>query len=226
MTWFDIATNTGISLATGAIASGAVWWWLTRHLRPKLEWSETIARWRYDDDPSNEFRYEIKLYNTAKRDAVDVTWCIRIRLSGLNQSGRAEKVTLETDQLPIVRCKRNYAAVNDAQRASNKTLTNDQFKAQVMRIRFDRIDDKLRSRYAPVVPQEFRQKWINGENIDLLQLLSALPGSYLEVSAFYSDQYSWARSVATKDLRLDTIRPGRFRKYLTEHEESEIVARN
>jgi hypothetical protein len=84
----DLVVNVLLSLVTGMVGSILFWWLQFRVFRVRRAVSEKLARNRARSEP----RLQVKIRNTGRRDVIDLSVIIRIRLPGVAIAGIVEVI--------------------------------------------------------------------------------------------------------------------------------------
>ena len=75
--------NIIVSVITGITASYAIWYWVTKCLVPKLNFSGFISKLKTDENASG-FKYRFKFENAGRRNIIDLEVIVRFRIRGLH----------------------------------------------------------------------------------------------------------------------------------------------
>lgn len=99
-TWNQIA-SAFVGLLTGFITSAGFWWFTTRFLTPKIQWSARISV--TPRSASNAAANRIKIMNVGRRSAVDFSATCMLRVPGVTTGTNVRLVNLRTLDVPLPR---------------------------------------------------------------------------------------------------------------------------
>jgi hypothetical protein len=181
--WETQLLSVVVAVATGVFSSFAVWWWLTRRLRPKIEICPTLAVFTTD---SGYRATQCRIRNQGKRPVHDIDASVSIRMPSLIRKGVAEWAFLQHNYMPVL-------APGDSRRWS---------------IRPERSESLLR--YKRRLPTELMGKFGQTGRIEVRDLLRAVPGTEIRIAVFATDSYSKTRDYQEKRIPLKYVLDGRF----------------
>lgn len=173
--------------ATGIVSSLCAWWVLFHVLSPRLEICETIAKSRFDGDTYD--RYLIKIRNRSRRDVVDVSVVIRLRVHGLIREQTIEAFDFaDRDVIPIIRGR----------------------KATTHRLRLEDIPLMSLQRYGNYLPSPLWAALQVRDHHRPLEWIFWDQRTEIVVWVFATDTVSGTRRHAHRPFRGESIRAGRF----------------
>lgn len=181
--WVSQIIGMVIAITTGALSSFAVWWFLTRRLRPNIEICPTIATFIRRDAVQ---RWQVRIRNAGDRPVHDITVTLTMRLPSIITPHVADLADFPE----------HHVAVLGPDESRRWSLRPENAPA------FERYLDKL--------PKDIAHAYSAKETISLEALFRAVPGSTLRVSVFSTDSYSKTRDYKGRAFSVDDIRVGRF----------------
>jgi hypothetical protein len=182
-----------VGVVSALIASLLFWYVQFRVFRVKLELSPTLAKYRFSDE--SDFRYQIKVRNRGRRDALDMKLDVRCAVTGLVRTGSTETLRLREWSAPILSAG----------------------KESRYRIQPGRMPEATRIGYRKYLPPSIREALEEDLVIDLEEFLSLGDKTELRVYLSATDALSGARSLVPRFYTSDDIQDGRFLKGSFEH---------
>jgi hypothetical protein len=186
--WFGAA----IGLVTSAAVAGAGWFIPTKVLVPKLE----VRDWEAFKDDKGRIRYRFSVYNTGKRDAVDVTVSSTLFSRGWGKTPNNEYATI-TVPVSVSRIDVIPPAPGPSGPGDRRI---DALGARLITL----LTDELTDFQLKKLDQADRDNITSGQ-ITLNELFAlgvkgpdGKPDSFLNVVLYGVDRYSGARSVITE----------------------------
>jgi hypothetical protein len=193
----DLANSILVAVATGVVSSFAVWWWLTRWLRPRIRICPTLATFISADGGR---RTQFRIRNDGRRDAYDISIRVSLRMPALIAPGVIEWALLREEYLTALPAG-----------ASRRWSINPQ-SAEALDI------------YWKHMPNEIRDRRESGLPIRLEDLF-VIPRATLRVAVFATDSYSGGRQYVEVTFDSGCVKSGRFLGEGCDHAPSETWLR-
>lgn len=193
--WASVIVSVVVGVTTGVASSFAVWWFLTRRLRPRVTICPTLAVFRSltRDIVMTQFR----IRNDGRRPAHDVSVSVSVRMSGLIRTGTAEWAPVRTWHVPVL-------------------LPDVALRWAVPLHR----SELLVNAYLRRLPLSLRRTYQETGRVPADELLRAVDGSSLRVSVFATDSYSKSREYFEQSFTSSDLRLGRFVSKSCDHDGS------
>jgi hypothetical protein len=182
--WLTVLISITVGVFTGVLSSFAVWWFLTKRIRPRIAICPSLALFQgASGRPNTQYR----ICNRGTRPAHDVSISTTARMPSLIRQGVTESVFVETRYMPILA---PGGAPRWALRLSNS--------------------DGLTGYYLRWLPSKLQAHYKETGRIPAFEFLRQVPGSSIRVAVFATDAYSKTREYFEQTFTADDIAQGRF----------------
>jgi hypothetical protein len=190
----SLVVSVVVGIASGLLASILFWYVQYRAFRVRLSLSPTIAKYRIAGEEI--LRYQFKITNTGRREAIDLRIMLTASIRDLVRAGSSETIALAEWSPPILRAGKSFR----------------------YRIEPTHMAQRSRDLYWKYFTPEIQDYLERREPIPLEKFLQlGSPASEFRVFVFATDALSGARSLASVAYTFDKIEDGRFKLGTFEH---------